>query len=117
MTEKGSLSLTGNTLKVLQANPGVTFTPQQLQLVQRGTIEIKRGCIIRMVYQNNSDNLAYVQLDPDGGVNASNFKDFRRLFEEAACCGYEILFCYNTDSREISMPHLLPCRCKCSKRD
>ena len=101
----------------LSANPGVTFSQTQLRAIEANVIVIKQGCIRRMVYQGNSQTLSYIVLDPDGGVSATNFSDFREVLERAADHGHGVLFCYDTKSRKMSMPHILPCRCICDKRD
>ena len=117
MADKDTLSLTGNVQTVLLANPGVTFTRPQLQAIAANEIVIKQGCIDRMVYQKSGDNLTYIELDPDGGVSASNFNDFRDVLKCAMDHGHHVLFCFNEKTREMSMPHFRPCRCTCDKRD
>ena len=111
-----SLTFVGNVQTVLTANPGVTFSPAQLRAIVANQIVIKQGCITRMVYGKNSNDLVYIELDPDGGVSATNFNDYREVLERAADNGHFVLFCFDTKSK-MSMPHIIPCRCKCDKRD
>ncbi len=115
--EEEQLTLTDNTLEVLSANPGVTFTPEQLRLVAAGRIVVKHGCIKRLVYSGNHRNLVSVLLDPSGWVAAPNLDDFRRVFEHAANHGHGVIFCYNIQTKEISMPALIVCQCPCRKHD
>ena len=117
MANDNALTFSGNIQTVLSANPGVTFSQSQLRAIEANVIVIKQGCIRRMVYQGNSQTLSYIVLDPDGGVSATNFIDFREVLERAADHGHGVLFCFDTKSRKMSMPHILPCRCTCDKRD
>ena len=117
MADKDALTLTGNVQTVLLANPGVTFTRQQLQAIAVSDIVIKQGCIVRMVYRKSSEDLSYIELDPDGGVSAVNFNDFREVLKCAMDNGHHVLFCFNVKTNEMSMPHFRPCRCTCDKRD
>ena len=111
-----NLTFTGNVQAVLSANPGVTFTPTQLRAIAANQIVVKQGCIKRMVYGQNSDDLVYIVLDPDGGVSATNFNNYREVLERAIDNGHYVLFCFDEKSKKMSMPHIIPCRCKCKKK-
>lgn len=138
--QKDSLTLTPNALNVLAANPGITFSRDDLDAAQRGelvlvgagpTVQIPgglvfpvpgsrlAGCIDSLVYGNGSNDLTNATI---GGVHYStatvvNLNEFREVLQDAANFGHRVLACLNTVTRRMSMLWIFPCDCTCDKRD
>ena len=136
--QKDQFAATPNAINIFSLNPGLNFTADQLQAINAGTLVVvgpaigrtgavlKRfGCIKSLRYQENDEDLVYVEFDsgavlavpPTFPGNAANLNDFRKVFEEAACCGYGVSACQDTQKRRIFMVNVLPCECTCDKRD
>lgn len=106
-----------NVIDVLSNNPSLTLSRSQLRSIVLGTTVWKRGCVKALRYQEDSKDLHTVQLGSHifHGGNASNLKDFREVFEQAACCGFEVGLCHVND-KEINMVWVYPCKCTCDKQ-
>ena len=112
-----------NVINVIAGNPGLSFSPGQLQAINRGRIvlvptALKGGCITHLRYQNSDKDLQQVTFDDGTFVTSAqivNLADFRERLQEAANFGHGVTFCVNKDKKTMFMLNIYPCRCPCDK--
>ena len=126
------VTATPNVINVLAGNPGLSFSPAQLQAINLGRIvlvpaAIQGRCITHLRYQNSDKDLQQVTFD-DGtfvtisttlnpkGTQVVNLADFRERLQEAANFGHGVTFCVNKDKNTMFMLNIFRCRCTCDKR-
>ena len=122
-----------NVINVIAGNPGLSFSPAQLQAIDLGRIVLvppttQGGCIKHLRYQKSDKDLQQVTFD-DGtfvtslptsspkGTQVLNLADFRERLQEAANFGHGVSFCVNKDKKTMFMLNIFPCRCTCDKRN
>ena len=111
-----TITVTSNLINVLAANPGITLTQSQFGSVTSGDTELIGGCIRRLYYLNNGEDLDIVFFDNGTRITeaqARNLKEFRELFECAAKHGMGATMCWDRSERRIYMVNLYPCLCSC----
>lgn len=130
--DKVQLTATPNAIRVIAANPGLTFSASDIRAlntgnlvlvpsgaISPGTVTSVSGCITYLQFLNGDDDLNLVGID---GVfytqgQITNLNDFRETFKEAACCGHGVSFCWYKEEKRMTMLNLEPCKCTCDKRD
>ncbi len=118
------VTATPNVINVIAGNPGLSFSPAQLQAINLGRIvlvpgAIKGRCITHLRYQNSDKDLQQVTFDDGSFVTSAqivNLADFRERLQEAANFGHGVSFCVNKDKKTMFMLNIYPCRCTCDKR-
>ena len=133
--QQQDLTANPNVVSVISANPGLTFSAEDLDAMQRGDLVIvgqgalptgpgsladpsqfpfwpsfPRGCITQLRYGTSSDDLDYLEVD-GVGYWPVNLKDFREVLGQAACCGHKISFCWFKSSNTMRMLNVYPCKC------
>ena len=125
------VTATPNVINVIAGNPGLSFSPAQLQLINLGRIVLvppttSGGCIKHLRYQKNDKDLqqvtfddgTWITRDPASSPNMQilNLNAFRERLQEAANFGHAVGFCVRIPKKEMFMLNIYPCRCKCDKR-
>ena len=104
-------------INLVSLNPGVPITVGSL--INPSTIEVIDGCITRLMYQNDGNDLYFVQINGSkiiSKADVSNLDDFRERLQEAANYGHGVTFCLDRTNKRIFMLHIIPCRCTCDKQ-
>ena len=115
-----TFTINQNLINVISSNPGVPLTAGTFTAIARGTIVAHSGCIVRLLYQNDDNDLIFLRLDSGDTVSsgtATNLNDFRNRLQEAANFGHKVVYCLDTKGNKIFMLHIIPCECTCEKRE
>lgn len=112
------ITLTPDFINIVAGNPNVSFSVGTLIAASEGRIGWFDGCITRLYYQDNGDDLRLVEISGahPGFITATNLNDFRERLAEAACCGHRVTFCVTSDNKMV-MLNVYPCDCKCEERN
>ncbi len=122
-----SLTLTPNLAAITAANPGLKLSAQQVAAINAGTLvlvpsltfgggPIPKGCLTRLTFGNSDEDLDFIEVD---GVTYSgeNIRRFKDTLLKAACCHICINFCWDTNTRQLTMLNLYPCsECRPNER-
>ncbi|NIR47458.1 MAG: hypothetical protein GWN55_01705 [Phycisphaerae bacterium] len=122
---QNQITATPGVINVIAGNPGLTFSPAQLNAINRGTLVLSNPtgfqprCITHLRYQEKDEDLQQITFD-DGTVftnsDITNINDFRERLQEAANFGHGVTFCVDKDKKRMFMLNIFPCKCLC-KRD
>ncbi len=115
--QKVSLTLNPNLAAIAAANPQLQLSSRQITAVNAGNIVIvpapgatliPRGCLTRLYFGDSDEDLDFIEVD---GVTYSggNIRRFRETLLKAACCHICLNFCWNKETRHLTMLNLYPC--------
>ena len=124
-----SVVVSQNLAAIAAANPGLKLSAQQLADINAGVLvlapapgpgggsqPVPKGCLTYLRFGDSDQDLDFIQLD---GVTYSgpNIRRFRDTLLKAACCRICINFCWNHETRQLTMLNLYPCsECRPNER-
>ena len=116
MTDQSlNLTFSPTATDVLTANPGLTFSIEQLQAIQAGTLIVvgtispeKGKKSIEWLRYERDNHLTHLQIDGkvygiSGAFRVVNLNDFRERLQNAMDHGHGISFCFDSRTDKISM--------------